>query len=391
METAEKATLSGVSVLSGRPVEVSIADGTIQELRELPEGTDTGARFVSPGFFDMQVNGYLGSDYSLDEFSEEHMRAIHKHLAAAGTTQHIPTIVTSPQERLLRNLSIINEVAKRDAAMNAAIPGVHIEGPYVSSEDGPRGAHDPAYVRDPDYQEFREWQAAAGDRIVMVTVAPERRGAVRFIEKLTADGVCVAIGHSAAEPEEIRAAVAAGARCSTHLGNGSHAMIPRLKNYIWEQLAQDDLYAGIICDGHHLPEAVVKCFYRMKGLSRLILVSDAALLGGYSPGIYKWGNIDVEVFPDGHLGLPGTTMLAGAAHLLDWSIAHFHRFTGVPLSEVVRLCTRNPARLLGMESSTTTELSVGAAANVVEFEYSGADERLRITRTIAGGEESYKR
>lgn len=404
MKQPENRTMRGVSVFSGRVIEIEIKDARIHAVHELDDaagsradsyggpasGTGAPLPFISPGFFDIQVNGFHGSDYSLDEFSEQDMRSIHRHLVASGTTQHIPTIVTSPQERFLRNLSIISDVVERDPVLREAIPGIHIEGPYLSGEDGPRGAHDSAYIRDPDYSEFQEWQAAAGNRIVMVTLAPERSGAIPFIERLAADGVCVAIGHTGADPDTIRKAVAAGARVSTHLGNGSHAVVPRLKNYVWEQLAQDGLYAGIICDGFHLPPAVVKVFQRAKGLSRLILVSDVALLGGKEPGVYKWGNIDVEVFPDGHLGLPGTTMLAGAAHLLDWDIAHFHRYTGIPLGEVIRLCTTNPALLLGLGERITTEFQVGAPANLVEFIYSGVEDRLRVHRTVAGGREVFR-
>ncbi len=388
-------TVRGISVFDGREIEVQFDEGGIRDLLEPQDSASTecgdtaGKPFVSPGFVDVQVNGYRGSDYSLDEFGEHDLRAIHRHLAESGTTQHIPTIVTSPQDRLLRNLGIIAEVLDRDPLLQSAVPGLHIEGPYVSSEDGPRGAHDPSYVRDPDYGEYREWQTASGNRIRIVTLAPERSGSIEFIEKLAADGVCVAIGHSGAEPDTIRRAVKAGARLSTHIGNGSHALIPRLRNYIWEQLAQDDLWASIICDGFHLPDSVVKVFHRAKGLSRLILVSDAALLGGKAPGIYKWGQIDVEVFPDGHLGLPGTSFLAGAAHLLDWDIAHCQRFTGLALGEVIRLCTLNPARMLGIEDAVTTGLSIDQPANLTVFDYSEGEPRLQIRHVWCAGREVF--
>ena len=382
-ETGEK-RVHGVSVFTGRELEISIEGGTISRVAELTPSGDAELPFVSPGFFDIQVNGYHGSDYSLDDLSDEHLDSIRRSLAASGTTQHIPTIVTSPRKRLLRNLEVMARACESNSDLASAVPGIHIEGPFISSEDGPRGAHDASYVRDPDYSEFAEWQAASENRICIVTLAPERKGAIAFIERLSSEGVRVAIGHTAATPQQIRRAVQAGASLSTHLGNGSHARIPRLDNYIWEQLAADELRASIIGDGYHLPPAALKVFSRAKGLSRLILVSDAALLGGYDPGVYKWGNIDVEVFPDGHLGLPGTSMLAGAAHLLDWSIAHFHRYTGVPLGEAIRLCTENPARYLGL-TSVTSALRVGEPANLTLFRYSGAEDRLQILETIVGG------
>src|SRR5687768_6411871 len=151
------------------------------------------------------------------------------------------------------------------------MPGFHLEGPYFSIEDGPRGAHPKEHARDPDWDEFRRWQDAAGGRVRMVTLAPERNGALRFIEQLTAAGVVAAIGHTAATGRQIRDAAAAGARTSTHIGNGCHAVLPRHDNYVWEQLACDDLWASVIADGHHLPPAVLKSVIRAKTPGRVLL------------------------------------------------------------------------------------------------------------------------
>ncbi|MEW6548934.1 MAG: N-acetylglucosamine-6-phosphate deacetylase [Spirochaetota bacterium] len=393
----------GLDPLSGNILAVRVREGRIDsvEAMDAPASTRMGESslpYLCRGFLDMQVNGYMGSDYSLEDFSRDHLEKIVAHMARSGTSCHIPTIVTRPRDLLLRNLEIIREARKSSPVLAAAIPGVHIEGPYISSEDGPRGAHDPAFVRDPRFEEFLEWQEASGGLVHMVTIAPEREGALEFTRKLTALGVVVALGHTAATPEQIRQAVAAGAKVSTHLGNGSHASIPRLRNYIWEQLATDELAASLIADGFHLPETVMKVFTRAKGLDRLVLVSDAALLGGYSPGIYSWGNLKVEVFPDGHIGLPGTTFLAGAAHLLDWDIPVFMRATGATLGETIRLCTENPARLLGLDSEASgfqkpgapkspgLGLAPGSAANLVFFRHSPGMQRLEIGTCVVGGQ-----
>ena len=378
--------IEGVSVFSGRPVAVEWDGERITEIAELE--ASAGLPYVSPGFLDMQVNGYKGSDYSLEDFSPEHLANIIGSMSKSGTTQHVPTIVSCPQERITRNLGIIAGQMERSREIESAIAGIHVEGPFISSEDGPRGAHDPEYVRDPSFEDFQKWQEAAGGRISIVTVGPERKGSLDFIGKIKDAGVSVAIGHTGAAPEQIAEAVEAGATLSTHLGNGSYTHIPRLKNYIWEQLAADELTAGIISDGFHLPASVVKVFTRAKGLNRLVLVSDVALLGGFSPGVYKWGNLDVEVFDDGHLGLPGTSILAGAAHLLDWDLAHYMRFTGLELAQAIPLCTINPARVLGLPA-LYGRLEKGAPANLVTFRWQVGDERLRIERTIQAGREVY--
>jgi N-acetylglucosamine-6-phosphate deacetylase len=164
-------------------------------------------------------------------------------------------------------------------------------------------------------------------------------------------------------------------------------MIPRLKNYIWEQLAADELWAGLISDGFHLPSAVLKVFFRTKGPGRIILVSDCSLCGGLKPGLYKSGAIDVEVFSDGHLGLPGTTLLAGAGHLLDWDIPVFMKAAGLELGETIRLCTQNPAALLGLEKEYG-RLETGSPANLCFFSLPG-EGALAIKKVFREGKEIF--
>ncbi len=378
--------LRGVDVFEGRIVEIEIRDGIIARI--VREGDNAGQRslpYVSPGFFDIQVNGYRGDDYSLDDLSVDHIESLIATLARSGITQHIPTILSSPKERILKNLETISRARKISAKAEKAIPGMHVEGPFLCPDDGPRGAHDPRYIRNPDFGEFEEWQAAAEGGIVYVTVAPERPGAIDFIERVAAAGVAVSLGHHNAQEEDIRQAVAAGAKMSTHLGNGSHTSLPRLSNYLWQQLANDELAASIISDGFHLPPYVVEVIMRAKGLERLILVSDVVQFGGYEPGIYQWEGREVQVYDDGHIGLPGTSILAGAGHLLDWDICRFLEFTGRSLNEAVRLCTQNPAAIVEMPAGYG-KLEEGIEANLCLFRYAPGDERLHIEKTLCGGE-----
>lgn len=380
--------IEGISVFNGKAIRLDLENEIIGKVTEI-KNPGHNLPYLSPGFLDMQVNGYNGSDYSLEDFSAEHVNNIISSLAVSGTSQHVATFVSGPQDRLIRNLKITAEAIRNSKLARKAISGVHIEGPFISSEDGPRGAHDKKFVRDPDFAEFESWQEAAEGRISIVTLAPEREGALDFIRKVSATGVTVSIGHTGASPEEICRAVETGARLSTHLGNGSYTELPRLKNYIWEQLAADELTAGIISDSFHLPGSVVKTFARAKGLDKLVLVSDVALIGGYKPGLYKWGDLDVEVFTDGHLGLPGTSILAGAAHLLDWDLAHFMKFTGSGLAETIKLCTVNPARVIGLPEEYG-KLEAGSPANICLFKYKPGDKRLHVISTFCAGQEIFK-
>lgn len=368
--------VKGISIFTNEAVEIVCSPAGIESIANIPY--QEGLPFISPGFFDMQVNGFHGADYSLEYLEPAHVKTLVGFLAKTGTTRHIPTFVTMPQERLLKNLRLVSGVIEEDASIAAAIPGFHIEGPFISPVSGPRGVHDPKYIREPVFEDFLLWQEAAQGRILYVTVAPEIPGAIDFIKQVVETGVKVAIGHSGASPEIIQDAVEAGATISTHLGNGSFTEIPRLKNYIWEQLAADQLTAGIISDGYHLPPSVVKVFTRAKGLDRLVLVSDVALLGGYPPGSYKWGDMDVDVHEDGHLGLHGTSVLAGAAHTLDWDIAQFMAFTNHSLQETIELCTSNPAKVLGIDTSGYDSFTVGGPANLCAFHYEKGMDRLQI-------------
>ncbi|MFQ3620667.1 MAG: amidohydrolase family protein [Spirochaetales bacterium] len=373
----------GIWAENGQPVEIGIGEGQIVSIREIPR--EPGLPFLCPGFFDIQINGYQGIDYSSNSLSPEQVLELCKTLVKTGTTRHLATIITTPKERVLHSLRAIVEARKRYPFVQKSLVGVHLEGPYISPEDGPRGAHNRLYVRPPDKTEFETFQKAAEGIIKLVTLAPEQEGALAFISYLKDQGVVPAIGHTGATPERIREAVNAGALLSTHLGNGSHAQIPRLRNYIWEQLAADSLYASLICDGFHLPPAVIKVIARAKGIGRLILVSDVAYVGGLKAGTYRWGTLEVELHPDGHITQIGTPFFAGAGHLLDRGIVQFMKATGLGWKEALQTCTTNPARLLGMEEEGFA-LCPGTPAHLVQFRYSEGSESIQVEQVVFEGE-----
>lgn len=209
-----------------------------------------------------------------------------------------------------------------------------------------------------------------------------------YIKQVSSDGVVISIGHTAADPEIIKAAVKAGAMMSTHLGNGSHGVIPRLKNYIWEQLASDKLSASIIADGFHLPSSVVKVILRAKTLDKVVLVSDIAVQGGMKPGIRKWGDIEVKVFEDGHLGLAGTEYLAGSGHLLNYSLAWLMNELNLSPGDAITLCTSNPQRLF-FPSEPGPELKPGNTADLTLFNWNRGDPQIEVLTTWRQGKKVY--
>jgi N-acetylglucosamine-6-phosphate deacetylase len=294
-----------------------------------------------PGLFDLQVNGFGAVDFNGPSLTADQCAAALERMRATGVTRCLPTLITSSFDRFAANARVIARVA------DPAIAGLHMEGPYISPEDGARGAHPRGHVIDASVDDFERRQEAAGGRILLVTLAPEVPGATRLIEHLVAAGVRVAIGHTAASAQQIRDAVAAGATLATHLGNGCAAMLPRHPNPIWELLAADGVFASLIADGHHLPAATVKAMVRAKGAGRTILITDAIAAAGCAPGTYTIGGVDCVLAADGRVSLPGTPYLAGSSLTLGRAVGHMVRFSGLPLDDVIPMATTIPAQYLG--------------------------------------------
>jgi N-acetylglucosamine-6-phosphate deacetylase len=352
---------------TSEPVCIHVSDAKITGVTPVPPHEDDaqhGWPWIAPGLWDIQVNGYGGQEFSSPELTPDKVRAIVLGYDAFGMTRCCPTLFTQSFEVMRHSLrAIASACAWPDVARRIA--GIHVEGPYLSPEDGPRGAHPREHCRPPDWDEFQRFQEAADGRIRLLTMAVEDEGAPRFIERVVAGGVIVAIGHTAADSEQIRAAVEAGARLSTHLGNGAHPMLPRHPNYIWDQLADDRLLASLIVDGHHLPPAVVKSFVRAKTPERCILISDISGMAGLPPGPYRANHAEVEILPDGRLVVAGQRqILAGASRPIGVGIANLMHFAGVSLRDAVGMATHHPAALLGC---TAGSLQPGDPADLVQF------------------------
>jgi N-acetylglucosamine-6-phosphate deacetylase len=369
--------VTGRLVGSGRSVSLRIAGGRIDDIAD---ATTESQLWISPGPIDIQVNGYAGHDVNGGGVTPAEIEALVRAEWAAGVTTICPTIITGPEDRICTALRAIAQARAADPLIARAIPCVHVEGPYIADADGPRGAHDARYLRNPDLAEFGRWQQAAAGLVGIVTLAPELPGAAEYIAGITRAGVIAAIGHTAATPADIAAAVAAGARLSTHLGNGAHPVLPRHPNYIWAQLAEDRLTASLIADGHHLDDATLSVMLRAKGIERCVLVSDTVALAGRAPGRYRTPvGGEVELTVDGRLTLPGSTLLAGASKTLPECIQRL-RGIGFSGADVLALAARNPARLLGL--TDRGEIRVQAAADLVLLD----GEFGAPVATIVGGE-----
>jgi N-acetylglucosamine-6-phosphate deacetylase len=367
---------------TGRPVEV-LCEG--ERIRSISDGAGSqpslSAQWVAPALFDLQVNGSGGHNFSSERLTVDMVRQVVDDCRRHGIAGICPTLVTNSFAALAHGMSTIRQACETDADIAASVPAIHLEGPYISAEDGPRGAHPRQHVRPPDWDEFRRLQDAAGGRIRLLTLAPEHAGAMVFIRRLVESGVVVAIGHTAASGQQIREAAAAGARLSTHLGNGSHALLPRHDNYIWEQLAEDGLWASVIADGHHLPPAVLKVIMRVKTPARTVLTCDASMLAGLPAGRYREFETDIDILPSKKIVVASSGYLAGSWALTDLCVGNAIRYVGVTLHEAVDMAGARPRELLGLPPR---RLAAGDPADLVLFDWEPGGD-FRVVATVVGG------
>lgn len=386
--------VSGRLYANGQAVSIEIANGRVARITDADSETARQAEreqwpWISPALIDIQVNGYGGQEFSSARLTEDKVAAIVQSFYPFGVTRICPTVTTEGLEVLTHAVSTIAALCDRSPAWSRRMPGIHVEGPYITSEEGARGAHPKRHCRPPNWDEFQRLQDAARGRIRILTMSPEFDGSAEFIRKACASGVIVAIGHTSATPDQIRAAVDAGARLSTHLGNGSHATFHRFRNYLWPQLAEDRLWASLIADGHHLLPEMVKVFVRAKTPQRCILVSDVSGQAGQPPGRYASPFCDVEILPDGKLVVAGQReVMAGASTPASVGVCNVMRFAGVDLQAAIQMAVHNPAALLGLPPNTLAE---GSPADLIQFDLPPLDQKvsspgLRVRCTIADGE-----
>lgn len=264
------------------------------------------------GFVDIQINGYDGVDFSAEDLTIEGVRRATEKLVISGTWAYCPTVITSDLQLLCKNVSIIAE-ALSVKPFSTHFLGFHIEGPFISPEDGYRGAHQLKYVLPPSIDDFRKIQKAANGKVVMMTFAPEVKGGVEFARQMQSENVRLSIGHTNADEESFKQAVEAGACLSTHLGNGIKNQLPRHPNVIQSILIEDRIMAGIITDGHHLGETFIRLCLKAKGVKGLYVTCDCAPLAGYPPGRYHTLGQDIIISETGRLGSATGDFLVGSA------------------------------------------------------------------------------
>ncbi|MBS1800712.1 MAG: amidohydrolase family protein [Acidobacteria bacterium] len=358
MNTSE---IIGSDPATGECRRIFVEDGRIAAIERCSVASEL---WIAPGLIDLQVNGYGDRDFNSDNVTAEIVIEAADLLLTTGVTSFAPTLITASEQSITRGLCAIAEATRISDRAAACIPFIHVEGPHISPLDGFRGAHPLEHVRPPSLEEFDRWQQACDGRIGMVTLSPHFEGTEQYIKGLVQRGVHASLGHTHATNEQIQCAVEAGARLSTHLGNGIAPQLPRHPNPIWSQLAEDRLTASFIADGHHLPPETLRSMLRAKGQGRAFLVSDTVALAGMPAGIYTAPVGDrVEMHADGRLSMYNSTTLAGATVPLVQCLGRAVRMTGLSLAKIIEMATTVP----GSFTADRGRLEIGARADVIRF------------------------
>lgn len=302
-----------------------------------------------PGFVDLQVNGFKGVDFSSSDLTGEQFVFACKELIKQGTVLFLPTIISSSEEVYQKNLKLISEVIDETDLRNH-IPGIHLEGPFISNVDGARGAHQSMWIKKPDLHFLDQLVEWSGEKIKLLTIAAELYGADKLCTHAIDLGIQVSLGHQLAGEPDIKKLADAGTSLLTHLGNGIPQTIDRHENPIWAGLANDDLTAMIITDGHHLPPSLIKTILRVKGTSNTIIVSDASPIAGLSPGNYSTLGNDVILEKSGRLYNPETGYLVGSSSSMIDCMNYLASLQIVEENELLEMGFYNQLHQLNLDS-----------------------------------------
>jgi N-acetylglucosamine-6-phosphate deacetylase len=364
---------------SGSGVRVGWHDGLISSLESVETDTDL---WIAPSLVDLQINGFGGVDLQRDDLTESELWQCAEALQRAGCTQFLATLVTDRWDKLIHRLEHLRRLRSRSRRLQSAILGWHFEGPFLSAEPGFRGAHDPDAMCDPSPRHINELRQAAGDDLLLLTLAPERNGALDAISLAVSLGMKVSLGHTDASAEVLKKAVSAGATGFTHFGNACPQKLDRHDNILWRVLDTPGLTVSLICDGIHVSPMLFRLAHRVLPAESIYYTSDAMAAAGALPGRYALGPLQLEVGPDQVVRQPGQTHFAGSALRPIEGVFRAARMLGRPWASVWDFFSRAPARFLGREHG----LEIGLPADFCLLEVERGEAIGYRVRTLRGGD-----
>ena len=336
----------------GRIIEITpdvVADAETEVI-------DCTNRYVLPALVDIHTHGAVGYDFNTADI--DGMKKILNFYVSRGVGTVFPTVMTDTDEVICRQVALIAKLSKE----YPEIKGIHLEGPFIS--EAYRGAHPVKLLQKPSMDKFMTYQKAAEGKIKLVTVAPELPDALAFIDELVAQKVVVSIGHSGADGETVRQALKRGAKSFTHWGNAMSQLDRKNLGVAGAALASN-AFCEVICDGKHVDRDVMKLLVKVKGVDKVIGVTDSIMAAGSPDGEYTLAGQSVTV-KGGEAFLTGTDKRAGSALDAYQGLANVVNYTGLPLREAIKLWTVNPARLVGLQDRIGT-IEVGKDADFIIF------------------------
>jgi N-acetylglucosamine-6-phosphate deacetylase len=360
-----------IYVEDGKIIEVAASLDRLADVHLQDEGRKW---FVVPGFIDIHIHGATGFD-TMDA-TQQALDGLASALPCEGTTSFLATTMTQSDSAISK--ALVNTSLFQAQDNQAEMLGVHLEGPFISPDRA--GAQPIEYIRKPSISLFEQWQKQSGNRIKLVTIAPETEGGLAFIEELSKSGVLVSIGHSDATAETVSKAVEAGARHVTHLYNQMSPFHHREPGLVGACLLEDDLSVELIADFIHSHPKALELAFRQKKAQRVILITDAMRAKGLQPGIYDLGGQDVHVnHNEARLG-DGT--LAGSVLTMENATKNMKSATGCTISELVAMTSTNAAKKLGLSNKGRIEAGKDADFTII-------DENWNVQMTICRGNIAY--
>ena len=377
--TISDSPLVALHYATRQPVQLRWENGLISSIEstQLPCSPDL---WIAPALFDVQVNGYGGVDFQHDNVSAKQLLdAVHR-IRIAGCGRFLLTLITDDWATLTSRLRHFRSLRSQEPALRAAIPGWHVEGPFLSAEPGFHGAHNRALTCDPAPEHILELRTITDPDPLLLTLSPERPGALDAIELAVSLGIKVGLGHTDAPASVLHAAVKAGAVCFTHLGNGCPRELDRHDNILWRAFEIPTLQASLIPDRIHVSPPLFRLIHRVLGPDRVFYTTDSMSAAGMPPGRFKLGTLEVEVGEDQVVRLPGKPLFAGSALRPVDGVLRAAEMLGRPWQEVWPRFSITPGRLMGLPN----ELEVGEPADFCLLKINAENQLHDLTTYIHG-------
>ena len=384
MSDTSEGEVCGRHSTTGKLIRLRWENGKITEIERVEAGrsarepglvetveTDV---WIAPGLFDAQVNGYGGVDFQQDDLKVGDLVSAARQLRNAGCTRFLLTLITDEWKKLTGRLRHLRELREQSAELRSAIAGWHIEGPFLSTEPGFHGAHDPALMCDPTREQIRELRSITENEPLLLTLAPERAGAIEAIELAVSNGIKISLGHTNASAEILQRAVQAGASSFTHLANGCPRELDRHDNILWRVFETPDLMISLIPDRIHVSPSLFRILHRNLVLDWIYYVSDAMSAGGMAAGKYKLGKLELEVGMDQVVRQPGKPLFAGSALRPIDGVFRAAEMLGCTWQEVWPRFSEVPARLMGLKN----ELLIGGRADFCVLKMAGKNKLVEL-------------